>query len=693
MKNITKIIVPVVFGLLAISLFIVAPVKAQAAVNLDSFSNEGLPILSGKNNTDSPDSIDYRKTINADSGEIIKLQFHYHNFSPGELANGVQMRVSIPSHESSNFTVSGSLFANNSAAVYTDSVNINLSSSQRLEFVSGSVVWFPRFANATPLPNGQSGDTITSIGINVGDAEFGNSNSGFVYLRLRVIGNNQQPQGAAPSVTTLSMQDVADDSATLRGSVNPNGSQTQAWFEWSTDFNSVQNGNGTRTFEQSVGSGNFSSDISTRVFNLSRNSTIFFRASARNNFGTTNGQVISFVTGFNNNGCAPIVSTNSASFISETSATLRASVTPNGRSTTGWFEYGQNFSLGLRTSSQDLGSNSFPTDMLRFVSNLNPNSTVFFRAVAENSCGMTQGSVLSFTTQGQGFGGLPLVNTLSASGVGQTSASLNGEVNPRGSDTTSWFEYGTDSSLSNFLTTSTFSAGSGNSFRSTTSFVSGLSRGTTHYFRAAARNNSGTAKGSIVSFRTSSVVAPAPSPVPTSVDLSLTKEVRNITAPNGTPTNNEAFANDMLEYTLTIRNTESVTVRDITVTDMISPELEIIEASRVFQLTNLGSLTWKLDPLTPGNSEIISVRAKVRETAKNAIARNSFSVSSSRINKISNETLTEVIVPIVTDGAAGVGFSFSGSWWVYLLWFLLVLLILAIAYLYFRLSKLIKSNY
>ena len=55
-----------------------------------------------------------------------------------------------------------------------------------------------------------------------------------------------------PTVTTLPADPIADTTATLNGTVNPNGQETEAWFEWDTDPNLA---NFTATSPQSVGSG------------------------------------------------------------------------------------------------------------------------------------------------------------------------------------------------------------------------------------------------------------------------------------------------------------------------------------------------------------------------------------------------------------------------------------------------------
>jgi hypothetical protein len=100
----------------------------------------------------------------------------------------------------------------------------------------------------------------------------------------------------------------------------------------------------------------------------------------------------------------------------------------------------------------------------------------------------------------------PSVTTAAAASVTSTSATLNGTVNPQGSATDGWFEWGTSSTLSTYNATAAQAVGSGGAAASINQGISGLSPGTTYYFRAAAANNGGTTRGSILSFRTAAAV-------------------------------------------------------------------------------------------------------------------------------------------------------------------------------------------
>ncbi|HZP53525.1 hypothetical protein [Actinocrinis sp.] len=97
----------------------------------------------------------------------------------------------------------------------------------------------------------------------------------------------------------------------------------------------------------------------------------------------------------------------------------------------------------------------------------------------------------------------PVVTTGAASGVTNTSATLNGTVNPEGAATTYQFQYGTSTSYGSVTPTSPASAGSGSSAVNESANLSGLSPSTTYDYRLVATNATGTTYGSNQAFTTS----------------------------------------------------------------------------------------------------------------------------------------------------------------------------------------------
>lgn len=79
-------------------------------------------------------------------------------------------------------------------------------------------------------------------------------------------------------------------------------------------------------------------------------------------------------------------------------ATLSGVVTPNNSTTTAWFEYGPTTSFGYTTPSQTFPASGYSSNYSYTLTNLSPNMTYYYRAVASNSGGTSYGTVYSFST-------------------------------------------------------------------------------------------------------------------------------------------------------------------------------------------------------------------------------------------------------------------------------------------------------
>jgi hypothetical protein len=99
----------------------------------------------------------------------------------------------------------------------------------------------------------------------------------------------------------------------------------------------------------------------------------------------------------------------------------------------------------------------------------------------------------------------PLVTTNAASNVATFSATLNGSLNPRGSTTTVYFQYGLTTSYGSNIAMQTRT---GNMVQAISANISGLNASTTYHFRIVAHNGGGTVYGSDRTFTTLSATGP-----------------------------------------------------------------------------------------------------------------------------------------------------------------------------------------
>ena len=90
-----------------------------------------------------------------------------------------------------------------------------------------------------------------------------------------------------------------------------------------------------------------------------------------------------------------VVTTNAATNITSSSATLNGTVNPNGVTTTVHFEYGTTTNYGSTTASSSYTGNT-TQNVGASITALHPNTTYHFRCVATNNNGATYGSDRTF---------------------------------------------------------------------------------------------------------------------------------------------------------------------------------------------------------------------------------------------------------------------------------------------------------
>jgi plastocyanin len=204
---------------------------------------------------------------------------------------------------------------------------------------------------------------------------------------------------------------------------------------------------------------------------------------------------------------APVVTTEPATGINETEATLNGKVNPSSQATTYFFMYGTTTAYGQETTPGSAGAGGAAVSKFATVSGLTAATTYHFQMVAENASGTTRGADRTFTTTGP-----PTATTGPATGVGSIEATLKGTVNPRGLATEYFFNYGT--TIAYGQDTAKKAAGSGISGVSASQLVSGLSPETTYHFQLVATNVSGTDTGADLTFKTAANPPPPPPPPP-----------------------------------------------------------------------------------------------------------------------------------------------------------------------------------
>ena len=94
----------------------------------------------------------------------------------------------------------------------------------------------------------------------------------------------------------------------------------------------------------------------------------------------------------------PNVTTNTATNVTQNSATLNGTVNANNQSTTVWFDYGETSGSYDKQSSTETLAGSSNTAVSITISGLSPATTYYYRIAAESDAGTSYGDEMSFTT-------------------------------------------------------------------------------------------------------------------------------------------------------------------------------------------------------------------------------------------------------------------------------------------------------
>ncbi|HET8815356.1 MAG TPA: fibronectin type III domain-containing protein [Solirubrobacterales bacterium] len=294
------------------------------------------------------------------------------------------------------------------------------------------------------------------------------------------IGMSASPAFAlSPSVETLPASSVGEKAATLNGKVNPNGLETKMYFEYGTTTNY-----GSKTAEVNVGSGTSTLEKSEPLSGLSPSTLYHYRIVASNSHGTSQGVDQTFTTVGPPKVQLPLTETEA----SGETATVKAFVTPNGQNTTYQFEYGTtsgSYTDKAPIPPESVGSGYSPELVSYKLTGLTPGTRYYWRITASNASGTVYGNQKSFLSSSH-----PGLQVLSVSDISGSMATLNAAIQPNGTATEYWFEYGTTASYGS--KTSTKEVGEEVESSSVSESISELERYTIYHYRLVTENATGT---------------------------------------------------------------------------------------------------------------------------------------------------------------------------------------------------------
>jgi hypothetical protein len=312
---------------------------------------------------------------------------------------------------------------------------------------------------------------------------------------------------APPIVEEDSSSAVTPFSATIDAQVNPEGEPTTSCvFEYgkTASYGSSVTCNGGELYEAVAGE-----VASAELSGLEANTTYHYRLVVETAEGKTEGVDGELTTVAL---AAPSVERESASRLSPAGGTLEAQVNPKYQATSYAFEYAPNASGNTLEGAVTTVAGSAPLSGVGAqaasveVLGQQPETTYYYRVVATNNAGETDGPVVAYRTLAAPLETAPVVFTGAALDVTQLSATLTGTVQTRELPTSVQFEFGT-STAGGALQPAAVIPGSqsGSSEGIEASFGDYLQAGTTYYYRAVASNEYGTGYGAWDSFSTGSL--------------------------------------------------------------------------------------------------------------------------------------------------------------------------------------------
>jgi hypothetical protein len=202
-----------------------------------------------------------------------------------------------------------------------------------------------------------------------------------------------------------------------------------------------------------------------------------------------------------------------ASGVSQFSATLQAILDPGLIPASYHFEYGTTSAYGSIAPEPDryVIPGEAEDRVSQIITGLQPATTYHYALVATDVAGTVTGPEETFTTPSVPA---PTVSTGSASEVSLSSASVSGQVNPMGWDTTYRFEYGRSTTYGSTWPTVPVDMGALTGPQPVLIVLQNLQPGTTYHYRLVASNPGGTGYGTDQSFTTGeypvSVIQPNP---------------------------------------------------------------------------------------------------------------------------------------------------------------------------------------
>jgi plastocyanin len=248
-------------------------------------------------------------------------------------------------------------------------------------------------ANQVPVntwkTNWKGGCTFPSEGVyKYYCAYHGEAMSGTIYVNAKGVIPPPPPVATTGEATALT-----ETGATLNGTINPHEQPTSYYFNYGKTISY-----GEKTEELAVGEDNAPHAVAAPIVGLIPGTPYHFQLVATYGAGktTTLGLDRTFTT-VSPPG-APTALTNAATVVSETEATLKGAVNPNGQASEYFFEWGIETGYGQTTAVLAAGEDHISHPVSATLTGLVPGTVYHFRLIAKNASGPSPGLDREFKT-------------------------------------------------------------------------------------------------------------------------------------------------------------------------------------------------------------------------------------------------------------------------------------------------------
>lgn len=631
MKNFIK---TTALALLGIALF-TTPTFATS-----EFNNPGeMPTITVANSTRvvcnyGPIDGCWKTSTTAQAGDVIAVSIYYKNTS-NTVSQGTTLGLKPQSSgPTTSITFSGGV-ASLTGPRAVGSASVSISSSQSLTYIPGSGKWYPSATSGTREID--SSALFGTSGFNIGTVNPGEQGALVAFFK---VSNN---------VTTE--QCVIDNFYASPTSVPSGGSSTLYW-------------NTTGCDNVSIDGNNQSLDGSTSTGSLYSSRNYEIRATKGNSIQTRNAYVT--VNQINNPTCDISFYSNTTSVISGNPVIL--SWNTNGLSSVSIYP-----TLGSQNSSGS--ATVYPTS-----------STTY--TLSGYGCGNSYNRTVTINVNSIVQNTRPQAITTVATILGSTSARLNGIAVPNSTyNTTSWFQWGTNSSL-NFRTNA--QAVNSNSSTYYSEPISGLVPGGVYYYRAVVQNQNGIAYGDIVRFQTqkTTVVVNPPTKVITKVitqkDVVVAKSTASLLELRVENVYDRMCVGGEMDYTVSYKNISSQTLQNAVLRITHPKELTFINSSRGDYEVVDRTVTIALGDIPAGGAGTVQVRARVNTNAVigNLAVTTATVVYTNTITRAQEDAIAYSLITVSNDCPSNLGanaFGIASFFPTTLLgWLILILVILAL---------------